>query len=106
MNDDITGLRVGAIHELIHGDMVDPEVRDAIIRAGTIMGELGATVEEVSLPLTVHAGAITAALINVESAMTHGHWIENQLHDFGHSNQIGLLTGRLLPAQPITKLRS
>ena len=103
LNGDVTGLRVGAIHELIHGDMVDPEVRDAVIRAGSVLGELGATVEEVSLPLTVHAGTITAALINVESAMTHGDWIEHRLHEFGHSNQIGLLTGRILPAQAYYK---
>ena len=83
----------------IHSDIVDPEVRDAVIKAGTVLGELGATVEEVSLPLTVHRGIITATLINVESATTYRDWIRDRLHDFGHSNQTGLLTGSVMPAQ-------
>ncbi len=56
LDGDIKGIRVGAISELVHSDIVDPEVRDAVIIAGTVLGELGATVEEVSLPLTVHNG--------------------------------------------------
>ena len=47
----------------------------AIVKAGAVLGELGATVEEVLLPLTVHSGTITATLINTESAMTYGNWI-------------------------------
>jgi aspartyl-tRNA(Asn)/glutamyl-tRNA(Gln) amidotransferase subunit A len=34
LDGDINGIRVGAIRELIHSDIVDPEVRDAIIKAG------------------------------------------------------------------------
>ena len=103
LDGDVSGVRVGAIQELVHSEIVDPEVRDAVVRAGTVLGELGASVEEVSLPLTVHAGTITAALINVESATTYGDWIRDRLSDFGHSNQIGLLTGRILPAQAYYK---
>ena len=99
LNGDIRGIRVGAITELIHSEIVDEEVRDAIIKAGSVLGELGATVEEVSLPLTIHGGTITGTLINVESAMTYRDWISQRLHDFGHANQIGLLTGSVLPAQ-------
>ncbi len=59
--------------------------------------------EEVSLPLTIHGGTITGTLINVESAMTYRDWIRDRLHDFGHSNQIGLLTGSIMPAQAYYK---
>ena len=103
LDGDIKGIRVGAIKELIHSDIVDPEVRDAVIKAGAVLGELGATVEEVSLPLTVHSGIITAILINVESATTYRDWIRERLHDFGHSNQTGLLTGSVMPAQAYYK---
>ncbi len=34
LDGDIKGIRVGAIRELIHSDIVDPEVRDAVIKAG------------------------------------------------------------------------
>ena len=103
LDGDINGIRVGAIRELIHSDIVDPEVRDAIIKAGAVLGELGAAVEEVSLPLTIHSGTITATLINVESAMTYRNWIRDRLHDFGHGNQTGLLTGSVMPAQAYYK---
>ena len=65
LDGDIRGIRVGAIRDLIHSEIVDREVRDAVVQAGSMLGELGATVEEVSLPLTVHGGTITATLINV-----------------------------------------
>lgn len=105
LDGDIRGIRVGAISELIHSEIVDPEVRDAVVQAGTVLGELGATVEEVSLPLTVHGGTITGTLINVESAMTYRDWIRDRLDEFGHSNQIGLLTGAILPAQAYYKVQ-
>ena len=103
LDGDIKGLRIGAIKELIYSEIVEPEVRDAVIEAGSVLGELGATVEEVSLPLTIHGGTISATLINVESAMTYRDWIRDQLHGFGHANQIGLLTGTIMPAQAYYK---
>ena len=103
LGDGIRGLRIGAIKELIHSEIVDPEVRDAVIKAGSLLGELGATVEDVSLPLTIHGGTISAILINVEAAMTYRDWIKGHLHGFGHANQIGLLTGSIIPAQAYYK---
>ena len=105
LDGDIKGLRIGAIKELIHSEIVEPEVREAVINAGSVFGELGATVEEVSLPLTIHGGTISAALINVEAAMTYREWIRDQLSGFGHSNQIGLLTGSIMPAQAYYKVQ-
>ena len=105
LGGDLGGLRIGAIKELIHSEIVEPEVRDAVIKAGSVLGELGATVEEVSLPLTIHGGTISAVLINVEAAMTYRDWIRDQLDGFGHSNQIGLLTGSIMPAQAYYKVQ-
>ena len=105
LNGEIKGIRVGAITELIHGEIADEEVRDAVIKAGAVLGELGATVEEVSLPLTIHGGTITGTIINVESAMTYRDWIRDRLDEFGHTNQIGLLIGSVLPAQVYYKVQ-
>ena len=105
LDGDLTGFRIGAIKELIHSEIVEPEVRDAVIKAGSVLGELGATVEEVSLPLTIHGGTISAVLINVEAAMTYRDWIREQLDGFGHANQIGLLTGSVMPAQAYYKVQ-
>ena len=103
LDGNIKGIRVGTVTELIHSEIVDPEVRDTILRSASVLGELGASVEEVSLPLTKHGGTITDILIRVESAMAYREWIRDRLHDFGHSNQIGLLTGSVMPAQAYYK---
>ena len=103
LDGDIKGIRVGAVKELIHSEIVDNEVRDGIIKAGTVLAELGATVEEVSLPRTIHGGIIFGALANVESVTTYRDWIRDRLHEFGHGNQLGLLVGSILPAQAYYK---
>ena len=46
LGGDLSGVRVGAIRELIESDIVDPEVRDGIRGAGAVLEELGATVED------------------------------------------------------------
>ena len=103
LGDDLSGVRVGAITELIESDITDPEVRDGIRATGAVLGELGATVEDVSLPLTVNGGTLAAALINTEASFTYRDWIRERLHEFGHANQVGLLTGSILPAQAYQK---
>jgi Asp-tRNA(Asn)/Glu-tRNA(Gln) amidotransferase A subunit family amidase len=42
--------------------LVQPEVREAVLRALDVLRALGATVEDVSLPLAAHAGAISGGL--------------------------------------------
>ena len=103
LGGDLSGVRVGAIRELIQGDITDPEVRDGIIAAGTVMEELGATVEEVSLPLAIHGGTLSYALTNTEASVTYRDWLREKLHGFGHANQVGLLTGSILPAHAYYK---
>lgn len=105
LGGDLRGVRVGAIRELIHSDITDPEVRDGVISAGAVMEELGATVEEVSLPLTIHGGLLATVLINAEASMTYRDWLRERLHEFGHSNQVGLLTGSIMPAQAYYKVQ-
>ncbi len=105
LGGDLSGIRVGAIRELIESDIVDPEVRNGIRAAGAVLEELGATVEDVSLPLTVHGGTLAAALINTEASVTYRDWIRERLHEFGHSNQVGLLTGSIMPAQAYYKVQ-
>ena len=61
--------------------------------------------EDVSLPLTVHGGTLAAALINTEASFTYRDWLRERLHEFGHSNQVGLLTGSILPAQAYHKVQ-
>ena len=103
LDGDIKGIRIGVIAELINSDQVEPEVREAVVKASTVLGGLGASVEEVSIPMTRHANAIGAIPLAVEPASNQHEWIKNRLEDYGHDNRIGLLTGSIIPAQAYYK---
>ena len=98
LNGDVRGMSVGVISDLIYSDITNAEVRDAVLKAGSVLEELGATVKDVSLPLTVHGGTLSQTLIHVESAMTDRDWVKENLNEFGHGNRIGLLTGSIMPS--------
>ena len=109
LDGSIKGLRVGVITEQTEGDLAEPDVRAAVLAAASVLGKLGASVENVSLPLTRHMSDIAGLLSRVDSASTHRDWIRDRLQDYGHDNQIGLLTGSIIPAQvyyKAQKLRS
>ena len=99
LDGDIKGMRAALIIEQIDGELAEAEVREAVVKAASVLGELGASVEEVSLPLTRYMTDISSLLIRVESASTHRDWIRGRLQDYGHDNRIGLLTGSIMPAQ-------
>ena len=99
LDGNIRGMRVGVIKEQINSELVADEVGRAVVNAIPVLGELGAEVEEVSLPLTEYMTDISGTLIRVESASTHRDWVRDRLQDYGHDNRIGLLTGSIIPAR-------
>jgi aspartyl-tRNA(Asn)/glutamyl-tRNA(Gln) amidotransferase subunit A len=103
LDGDLRGLRIGLVTELTHNEVVDTEVREAVITATSVLGELGATVEEVSVPLARQAMLLTIALLTVEPASTHHDLIRERLQDYLPGNRIGLLTGSIMPAQAYYK---
>jgi aspartyl-tRNA(Asn)/glutamyl-tRNA(Gln) amidotransferase subunit A len=54
LGDGAAGLRIGVIDELVDADGVEPEVRDAVLRAATALEDAGAKVERVSVPSVVY----------------------------------------------------
>ena len=103
LDGNIRGMRVGMITEQINSDAVNPEVREAVVNATSVLGELGASVEEVSLPLARHDMIIMLIPLLVEPALNHKEWIRDRLHDYGYANRVGLLTGSIMPAQAYYK---
>ena len=103
LDGNIRGLRVGIVTELLHSEMVEPDVATAVTAAARTLAELGADVEEVSIPLAAYANAIAGTLLAVEPAVNMKDWVRERIHDFGHDNRIGLLTGSLVPAQAYYK---
>ena len=68
-----------------------------------MLGELGAVVEEVSIPLTAHGAVLSQIPLVVEPALNMKEWVRERLQDYGHNNRIGLLTGSIFPAQAYYK---
>ena len=99
----IDGLKIGVVTEQMDSDLVDADVRNVVGRAITVLGELGATVEEVSLPLSTTAGPISGALLAVEPANNHAKWVRDNLSDYGHDVRILLQTGSVMPASYYNK---
>ena len=102
LDGNIRGVKVGIIRELLYSGKVDPEVQDAVMKAITVLGESEAVVEEVSIPLAVHAQTISSGL-RVEAPVTYGELLRTRLTEIGHDNRIGYLVGSILPAQPYYK---
>ena len=109
LDGNIRGTRIGVITELINSDVVEPELREAVIKATSLLSELGASVDEVSVPLAKHAFVIRLVSGIVEPALNQRDWIRVRLQDYGHNNRMSLLTGSIMPAQvyyKVQKLRS
>jgi aspartyl-tRNA(Asn)/glutamyl-tRNA(Gln) amidotransferase subunit A len=68
LEGNIRGLRIGLVREQLDDELTDSETRDAVVKATTVLGELGATVEDGSLPLTGHAALLTTIPLIVEPA--------------------------------------
>ena len=98
LGQGIEGLRIGVVTEQMESELVDADVRTVVERAIVVLGELGATVEEVSLPLSAVAGPISGTLLAVEPASNHAKWVHENFDDYGHDDRILLLTGSVMPA--------
>jgi aspartyl-tRNA(Asn)/glutamyl-tRNA(Gln) amidotransferase subunit A len=99
LDGNIEGLRVGVVSEKVGGPDVDPEVRDAVLKAFGVLGELGASVREVSLPLIDKAGAFSKALTDMEGASVHYKGLKERPNEYDHNTRVRLLTAILTPAQ-------
>ena len=103
LNIDLHGIRIGVITEQMEDENVAADTHKAVLKALGVLGELGAVVEEVSIPLTAHSAILSQVPALVEPAMNMREWVRERLHDYGHNNRIGLLTGSIFPAQAYYK---
>jgi aspartyl-tRNA(Asn)/glutamyl-tRNA(Gln) amidotransferase subunit A len=103
LTGNIRGLKVGVVQDRVYSDAVELEVKDAIIKAISVLGELGAVVQEVSIPIIVHSGVISSAIISSDAASLNRRDMRDHLEEFDHNNQVRLLMGSILPAQAYQK---
>lgn len=103
LDGNIRSVRVGVVLEQLNSPMVEAETRDAVVKATAVLGELGASVEEVSLPLSASATLASSVLLAVEPALNQREWVRDRLQDYGHDVRVQQLVGSILPAQAYYK---
>ena len=101
LTGDIAGLKVGVVSERVHADVVESDVRDAVVNAIAVLGELGAEIREVEIPLLPHSSAISSCIIAADAASLNRRDLEENLDQFDHNNQVRLLMGTVIPAQAL-----
>ena len=101
LNGDIAGLKVGVVEERVHAGVVEPDVRDAVVNAIAVLGELGAEIRNVEIPLMPHSSAISSCIIGADAASLNRRDLEENLDQFDHNNQVRLLMGTVIPAQAL-----
>ena len=99
LTGDIRGIRLGVIQERMDSPNLDPEFRETVAEAIGMMGELGALVEDTSIPHAPNAGALTMSILGVEWANLHRPMFEPHIDYLDHNNRIRFLTGSIIPAQ-------
>ena len=103
LTGDIEGIKMGVIQERMDSPNLDPEFRETVAKAISVLGELGASSKDVSIPLAPNAGALTMSILNVEWANLHRPLFEPNFNELDHNNKIRFLTGSIIPAQAYYK---
>ena len=103
LTGDISDINVGLISERMEAPNLDPEMRDAVASAVGLLGNIGATCRDVSVPMTSYAGAVSWTLIGVEWSSLHRQKFEPNLERLDRNNRVRFLTGSLIPAQAYNK---
>jgi aspartyl-tRNA(Asn)/glutamyl-tRNA(Gln) amidotransferase subunit A len=98
LRDGVRGLRAAIVRELLPGPGLDPEVEAAVRTAIGVLGGLGLSVGEVSIPIIEHVWAIYSAFADPEAGMTHGAYLRRWPRRLGPNLRIRLATAMLIPA--------
>ena len=99
LSGGVQGLKIGVITERVQGDAVDPQVRDLVVQAIAQLGELGAVVSEIDIPLIAQSAVISTTVTYGDVSGVHREGIDQHLKEYDYNLQLRLLTGAILPAQ-------
>jgi len=103
LGGSLKGLSFGVIRELMEQRFVDAEILQAVEMAVKEIEDLGATVEEISLPLLAEIEPVMEVICGSSAAFLHQESLRTRPADLGPSRRRRLLTGSLIPAQTLEK---
>ena len=101
LTGDINGLKVGLVREFLDPEVSDvtTQTREAVIAAAGVLGELGAQVREVSLPLGARCGAIIRTISHTERVSLHPEWLRQRPQDYHYNTRVAFMAGNLIPGR-------
>ena len=99
----VDGMRVGVLREKVAEGGLQPQVRQVIESTVAQLGELGATVQEVSIPIVENAGAVSKCITDMDGAAVHYERLKTRIAEYDHNTRVRLLTAILTPAQALYK---
>ena len=97
----LRGLKMG-VPTNHYFDLLDPEVETAVRRAITALEELGAQLEEVSLPTMQYAGALRFAAM-ADTLVTHEPYLKSHREDYGPDTLYRTLPGQFVLGRDYSK---
>ncbi len=97
LGQDITGLKIGVPQDYFY-DLIDDEVKAAVQKAAQKFEELGAIVEECSIPALDDSISISGTILLTEAAEIHLDNLRNHAYDLGADVRGRLEEGAMNPA--------
>ena len=98
LDGEVAGVRIGVITEKLDSIDMHPDVKESVGKAVGLLSELGASVQNISLPLIDQASVIFTPIFEVEYASVHGQRIPERLKDYDHNVRVRLLSGSVMPS--------
>ena len=98
LDGNISGIKVGVIKEKLTNAATESETKEAVVKATSVLEELGASVDEVSVPLVEHDYVLMLISLLLEPADNQKDWVKERLQDYGFDTRVGILTGSIVPA--------
>ncbi len=98
INGGIQGLKIAIPKEMFEFEGLNHEIRDAVFDAITIFETLGASLTNVSLPMSVRSGAIGVSIADVEASSFHIDNLRSRGYEYDWNTRNRLETAALMPA--------
>ena len=98
LGDRTDTLRVALPRAVFEYEGLESDVRTGVVSAVDSLAELGADIDEVSLPVSAHSGAVFLATADVDAATFHMDWLKTRGDLYDWSTRTRLESAALTPA--------
>ncbi len=103
LDGDIRGLKVALLSELVDPEVIEPEIEEGVRLVAKELEKLGATVDEVSIPLLRNSPVIAQTISGAEGAFMQRENLKNRLKEMDFLARVRSLACTLVPAQAYHK---